>query len=170
MDERFVIMHFSPPFSCYGEVLQLKGVVSESNMTKAQRITKYIMQIPEFTGMDSQHFRRLIFHVAHRHASTIELNAFSEQQTVSKGGICRRYSIYDALSRLNNSCDPNIHHLTDANDITNSIVIRRIKSGEQCFINYLGKMEFESTEMRQNFIKTHWNFECKCEKCSSHAN
>lgn len=162
--------HFSPPFSCYGEILQLKGFASESNMDKARRIARYIMQIPEFNGMDLQHLRRLIFHLAHRHTSTIEMNAFSEQKTVSEGGICTRYFIYDALSRLNHSCDPNIQHFTDDNDVTNCIVIRQIKSGEQCFINYLGGMEFETTEMRQNYIKKHWNFECKCEKCSAHVN
>lgn len=131
----------------------------------AHRVIKCIKSLPEFKSFNSHSMQRLFFNLACRHISTIELNSFSEEFEISKGGTCTRYSMYDVLSRFNHSCIPNLHHFKDDNNIVRGVTIRPIKKGDQIFINYLADMNFDSTQERQKYILKHWKFNCLCEKC-----
>lgn len=156
-----------PPFSQYGEILRLKESPVFANASKARRAVHYVMQLPQIQSQttDTEQLKRILFNLAYRHANIIELNAFSEKTNCTKGGAIIRLSIYDVLSRLNHSCDPNVTHHIDDDDYTYCVVSRPIQTGEQLFINYLSQMEFQSNQERKRYIKETWNFDCKCNKC-----
>lgn len=155
-----------PPFSSYGELLRLKGIIRDEHLTIAHRVMKCIKLMPEFESFNSPDLQRLIFNLACRHISTIELNSFSEEFEITKGGTCTRFFMYDILSRFNHSCIPNVHHFKDDNNIVRGVTVRPIKKGDQIFINYLGSLNI-STQERRNYIVQHWKFVCECEKCGS---
>lgn len=113
----------------------------------------------------SQNLQRLLFNLAYRHTTTIQLNMFSEVSKVTSGGISTRFNVYDILSRYNHSCVPNIHHMIDEDETTCCITVRPIKKGEQLFIDYLVDKHFENHQKRKDYIKEVWGFDCTCEKC-----
>lgn len=154
------------PYSTYGEIIRLKGIPEKIHFPIAQRVVKHITTLPQFDGLNSAEFQRILFHLAYRHTICIALNAFSEEIVLGKGGTLTRFAIYGILSRFNHSCAPNIHHYIDENNITYCVVIRPIKKGEQAFINYLSESQFDTTQERQSYIKENWQSECGCEKCS----
>lgn len=156
-----------PIFAKYGEILQLKGKSDQYHFSIANRICNYVKLSIPLRYFETH--RRIIYHMAARHAVSIELNSFCEEFRVSKGGLCRRYSIFDAISRINHSCVPNVHHYIDENNVMNCIAVRPIKAGDQIFINYLSGSEEDDTAKRQNNIKTKWEFDCRCDKCKQHA-
>lgn len=158
-------MDCCPPYSHYGEMLQLKGFTKKTHTAMARQVVKCIKQLPELVGLDFRIYERLIFHLAHRRITTIEINSFSEEETITNSGILTRFSIYDVVSRINHSCDPNVYHFISDDNSMNCIVSRPIETGEQIFINYLGQMQFDTTQARKNYLKNHWNFDCICEKC-----
>lgn len=119
-----------PQYSRYGEILQLKGYFKEEHQSIARRVVKCITLLPKFSSLNSQEFQRTIFHLAHRHATTIELNAFCEEFSCKKG-VSYLFSLYDVLSRFNHSCEPNIKHIIDDDNVLNCKVVRPILKGEQ---------------------------------------
>lgn len=119
-----------PQYSRYGELLQLKGHLRQEHISIARRVVKCITLLPEFHSLNSQEFQRTIFYLAHRHASTINLNAFCEEFSCKKGISCL-FSLYDVLSRFNHSCEPNVKNIIDDNNTMHCIVVRPIKKGEQ---------------------------------------
>lgn len=133
----------------------------------ARRVLYFIMQHPQLNASKSPKTERLLFNLAYRHVNSISINAFSEEIKCSAGGICTRFSIFDILSRINHSCNPNVEHYLDDDDHTYCVVVRPIKTGKQLFINYASEMEFKSNQERKKYIKNNWHFDCKCEKCSS---
>lgn len=80
--------------------------------------------------------------MAYNNVNALALNAFSEKRIITKGGACIRYFIFDILYRINHSCEPNLEHYFDDDDVTYCAANRPIKAGEQIFINYLEQMEF----------------------------
>lgn len=155
-----------PPFLNYGEILQLKGEAKKKHFLIAKQVRNYVMLSLKSKLRRSAENQRIIYHMAARHAVCLEQNTFSEEFVVSKGGICTHYSIYDAISRMNHSCAPNIHHYIDDKNILNCVAVRPMKRGDQIFMNYLNGFNLESTISRQSYIKEIWNFDCKCDKCS----
>lgn len=131
---------YRPPYSLYAEMLQLKAKPEEHHRRIADCALKYVKQLPKLKSQND-HFGRLLFHMAYRHTTTLSLNTFSEQEAISKGALLHRYSIFDALSRLNHSCHPNLSSWIDDDDITYCTAARAIKKGEQVFITYLGDIE-----------------------------
>lgn len=157
--------HYLPPFSQYGEILQLTGKMKAENVLLAKRVRDLIMQTPQFQSDRSQETKRILYYVALRHLASIATNTFSEEFAVSKGGVHIRFFIFDAASRINHSCTPNIHHYIDPNDIMHFVVLRPIKSGDQLFINYLNSTEPAICD-RKAYFKEDWMFECQCNKCN----
>lgn len=156
-----------PPYSQYGEILKLKEQPEHVHAAIARRVVKHIMQLPQLESSKTEEMKRILFNLAYRHAISVTLNMFSETIICSKGGGYVRCSMSDILSRLNHSCDPNLNHYIDDNDVTYCVAARPIKAGEQLYINYMSEMIFESTQERKKYIKETWGFDCKCRKCCS---
>lgn len=154
-----------PPYSEYGEILQLKGKAEEIHVSIARRVVKCVKRLPQFDSCSTPGYERNLFYLAHRHTTTIDLNTFSEETAVAEGGFCTRFSIHDVLSRINHSCAPNLHHCIDENNITYCIAVRPIEEGNQLFISYLGEMKFTTDNDRKRYLKETWGFNCKCDKC-----
>lgn len=157
-----------PPYSKYGEILKLKGQAEPDHAAIARRVVKFIMKLPKLESFDSsksEELKRILFYISYHHANTIALNAFSEMITCSKGGAYVQFYIFDALSRFNHSCDPNIELFLDDDNIIYGIATRQIKPGEQLFISYLGDERIECTQERKKYLKEGWNFDCQCQKC-----
>lgn len=69
-----------------------------------------------------------------------------------------RYYVFDAFSRFNHSCDPNLDQYLDDDDVTYCIANRQITKGDQLYINYLGDMKFENNDERKTYLEENWNF------------
>lgn len=159
-------MKCQPPFSLYGEILSLKGQENLVKSSIARNAVKHVKQLPQIAALSlSEQQKRILFSMAYRHADCIALNAFSEDVAWTKGGVCTRFYIFDIISRINHSCDPNIDHFLDDDDVTYFVASRPIKKGEQLFVNYTLGKEFQSDQDRKQYIKEVWNFECKCHLC-----
>lgn len=151
--------------------MKLKGSIEDSNSQIARRVVQLCsMQHPHLEAFKSSQTERLLFNLAYRHVNSIAINAFSEEIKCSVGGMCTRYFLFDTLSRINHSCNPNLEHYTDDDDRTYCVVNRPIKAGEQLFINYVSQMKFQTTHERKSYIKLIWHFDCKCQKCCSKPN
>lgn len=157
------------PYSQYAEVLTLKGKPEAANSLIAQRVVKYLFQLPQLqsSSLNAEDKKRILFSMAYRHANTISLNSFEEEKICSKGGVCVRRSIFDVLCRLNHSCDPNVEHYIDDDYVTYCVAVRPIKAGEQLFINYVSTMKWKSSLERKNYLKETWEFDCQCHLCCS---
>lgn len=95
-----------------------------------------------------------MFSLTYRYVSYIEINAFHEETELRSGGSSTRFFIFDAVSRVNHPCYPNLeHYIDDDDDYMYCIATRPIKTGEQIFINYLCNMKFKSTEEWKEYIK-----------------
>lgn len=160
-----------PPYSEYGEILTLKGQPNPVDSKIARRVVKYIMQQHQFesVSLNVQELKRILFTIAYRHANSIPINAFDENVKCSEGGAYVRLAIFNVLCRINHSCNPNLDHYIDDDDVTYCVANRPIKTGEQLFINYFGDLKFESTEERKKHIRENWHFECKCQLCYSRS-
>lgn len=157
----------------YGEMLRLKQVEDDTNAPTARKVVKVIGRLPKvqaFAEKNPIDFCRMLFILACRHVGSIPLNGFSETVEYSDGGACMRYYIFDALSRLNHSCDPNLEQYLEEDDVTYCAASRHIKAGEQLFICYFGEEQFANTRERKKYLKETWNFTCKCQKCQKCLN
>ncbi|XP_031621973.1 uncharacterized protein LOC116340000 [Contarinia nasturtii] len=159
--------NYEPPYSTYGEVLfhASSKECDDKHYDIAQRATKRIMQLEKLRSSNRPNLQRLIYHLAYQHATVIEVNLFSIESPICHG-ICTRYIVYDAPSRLNHSCTPNAEHRIDNNDFFHLAAIKHIKKGEQIFIDYLGSKEFKTAHERKDYLKDVWDFCCNCEKCA----
>lgn len=154
-----------PPYSTYGEILNLKGTIGNDHFAMAHKVVKYVSSLPNINDSTKPDLSRVLFCMACRHIATIEINSFSEEIVVNKG-VCTRFSIHDVFSRINHSCTPNLHHYFDSENITRCVTVRPIKKGDQIYINYLGELKFDDEKSRKNYIQKHWSFICNCEMCS----
>lgn len=155
-----------PPYSTYGEILQLERCEKDEHFEIAHRAKKYILKLPQLLSFNRPDLPRIVFYLAYRHATSLEHYLFIIKSNVNYG-ICTRYSIYDVLSRFNHSCDPNIDHTIDEEGFISCTTNKPIKKGEQIFMNYLGDEKFSTTQQRFRYLKEVWNFDCSCKKCSS---
>lgn len=160
-----------PPYSTYGQILNLKTASGNDHFVMAHRVVDCIWGLPKIRASIKTDLKRLIFCMASRHIATIKINSFSEEFTVGKG-VCTRYSLHDALSIINHSCAPNLHHYYDTENVIRCVSIRPIRKGDQIFISYLGDMKFNDDISRKSYIKKNWSFDCECEMCHHdiHAN
>lgn len=158
------IKNCNPPYSQYGEVLQLKGKIHQSHMSIAKSIVKYVKLQPRFTNLSAAQ-DRILFCLSYCHTTTIAMNTFSEESVISEGGILTQFWIHDVISRLNHSCAPNLHHCLDDANMTNFVAVRPIKKGDQIFIDYVVDMKFPCDYDRRKYLQEVWGFDCRCEKC-----
>lgn len=68
-------------------------------------------------------------------------------------------------SYFNHSCMPNAY-LTSKNGATVCVVLRPIRKNEQVYVPYDIPILLASTQERQHFFKSKFNFRCKCERCN----
>lgn len=156
-----------PPFSNYGEILQLQSFTERSNIKKAHRVVEYLASLPEFDFLvndNSFDFRRKLLHLALSHINTIPLNSFSVDEFSDNHVRCI-VSIFDFMSRINHSCTPNLDTILDENGIMYCVVCHPIKSGEQVFIDYLGGERHSNVHERKKKIENIWKFNCNCSIC-----
>lgn len=122
-----------PEYSRYGEILNLKCQVKNEHLSMAKRVRKILMALPDFKiigSTNSTDFERIMFYMAYRHLSTIQINAFTEEFNCKKGKLYL-FSIYDILSRFNHSCSPNIKHTIYNDNKMRCKVVRPVKKGDQ---------------------------------------
>lgn len=132
----------------------------------AMRVANLIMRHPKLVSSNYMNLKRLVFHLAHRHTTSVECNAFVVNlKLVHK--TCTRYSIYDALCKINHSCVPNVEHIISEDSFVTCKTLKSIKKGDQIFINYLGDKEFSTPQKRTKYIQEIWKFNCSCEKCGT---
>lgn len=108
---------------------------------------------------------RLLFHLAYRHLLALPINCFSEKITLCKG-LLNRYMIYDLIPMFNHSCDTNLDHFINEENIHHCVATKSIKKSSQLFINYVLGQKFNSGQERRQYIYDNWNFWCNCDKCT----
>lgn len=160
------------PCSQYREIIELKGKAETNHSGIARSVVSFILLHLDLTNSNTdesklEKIKRMLFHLSYNHANSIVLNAFTEQITCTKGGAYVRYYIFDVLSRLNHSCEPNLEAYLNDDDVTMCVAVRQITAGEQLFISYLGNMQFKSALEQKKYLNEGWNFDCKCPKCVS---
>lgn len=125
--------HLDKTHELYRNLLRRK-VIKEKFQTKAQQ--------------------RFLMHLAIHHYFTTAYGSIATSMEIS----------YIALSLMsmyfNHSCAPNMFIFHDANQAV-GVTARPIKKGQQIFIPYLGKNEFQETARQRAFH----NFTCECERC-----
>ncbi|CAF1053145.1 unnamed protein product [Didymodactylos carnosus] len=86
------------------------------------------------------------------------------------------HAIYYYWSRMNHDCKPNTHHgttgFTTVDNQTMPIrtvrAIQKIHKGDELTISYLvGETNFQSTQMRKDYLSLHYQFTCSCSRCST---
>lgn len=115
-------------------------------------------------------FKKKISKIAEVHLASIKVNAFmtsNEIEIEGIGGFREQHYIYDFLSGINHSCDPNLDTYLLADVTMRYITLKNIKKGEQLFIRYLGEKHNMELDERQKRIKKNWFFECHCSLCTS---
>lgn len=130
-----------PPYSQYGEILQLKGKAEQQHVSIAKRAVKCVKCLPQFSSISTADHDRILFYLAYQHTTTIAMNSFSENIELTEGGILKRFSIHDILSRINHSCAPNLHHCIDDKDVIHCIVVRPIKKRRTTLHKLFGREE-----------------------------
>merc|ERR1712012_26890 len=91
------------------------------------------------------------------------------------------YSIYETnkfnggvaiqASRFNHSCVSNAENIWNENDSTIQFrASKKIKKGEEITINYLSEEHLMAKyHVRQNILKSAWEFVCSCELCQQES-
>eukprot|EP00602_Paraphysomonas_sp_CaronLab_P003190 CAMPEP_0185039102 /NCGR_PEP_ID=MMETSP1103-20130426/35601_1 /TAXON_ID=36769 /ORGANISM="Paraphysomonas bandaiensis, Strain Caron Lab Isolate" /LENGTH=383 /DNA_ID=CAMNT_0027577861 /DNA_START=474 /DNA_END=1625 /DNA_ORIENTATION=- len=86
---------------------------------------------------------------------------------LSSGLLC----VFDTLSRMNHSCDPNTVVCTrvERGIICGSIVaLRSLKSGEEITMSYLSQLCLPVSERRELLLSA-FLFTCQCQRCSAES-
>ena len=82
--------------------------------------------------------------------------------------------IYQKLSRVNHSCNPNAVVVEDPSGENVDVSILKaacdIKAGDEINISYLGKYLFSSYPIRQRLLKANKHFVCQCVRCKDDNN
>lgn len=142
----------------YGLFLNLWPYREENRIYPAYKAYTTLLVIPQIKKLfDSERKRNFLMHLTLHHSIVIQYNAFSHS-TFDKDWITTDY-IYDVMSLINHSCVANAFNFSIPNEIGYCVTLRKIKKGEQIFINYLGLDAHNKESLKL------WNFECKCEKC-----
>lgn len=157
-------MSCQPPYSQYGVLLKLQGEREKSHQSVAKRVVSLVKYLPQFQSFGNK-YNRILHTLAYQHAASLAMNVFSEQFPISKGGVLTRFTLYDIMSKFNHSCNPNVTHHIHEDNVVQCTTARRIKKGQQLFINYLGDDVQMTREERQFELKNTWDFKCKCSKC-----
>lgn len=61
-----------PPYSTYGEILQLEKCEKDEHFKIAQRAKNYILKLPQLLSFNRQDLPRIVFYLAYRHATSLE--------------------------------------------------------------------------------------------------
>merc|ERR1719362_578186 len=74
-------------------------------------------------------------------------------------------AVYQACSRFNHSCEPNIGRRFDADGCMSLHTLRDIEAGEEMTISYLGDAELLQNTERRRWQLQPWGFRCSCPRC-----
>ncbi|GJJ78569.1 hypothetical protein EMPS_10928 [Entomortierella parvispora] len=75
-------------------------------------------------------------------------------------------AVYKHASRINHSCDPNVHHAWHSRPRKEYIhAIKDIAAGSEILTSYT--VEFKVREERMTFLQQHFMFECQCRLCAT---
>jgi hypothetical protein len=74
------------------------------------------------------------------------------------------FSLSPVLAMVNHSCVPNCQQLT-VDGATLLVALRTIQVGEELSYSYISLLG-EDTQERKDLIRTNWEFECLCERCT----
>lgn len=160
-------------YSQYVEIVSLKGNKDAKYMSIAHQVVKSLIRHPPFKLFEyNKPTYRILFNLALRHCSTIEINSFSDEEEVGGSGILSSFRLYGVLSLFNHSCTPNVEHYVDEENknITKCITTCEVKKGNQLFISYITGMSFEKKLQRREYIQKQWDFTCRCAKCNDATN
>ncbi|CAE7777202.1 smyd5 [Symbiodinium sp. CCMP2592] len=104
----------------------------------------------------------------------IQLNGFRFNLDAKEGdfGYDRGEALFDRISRLNHSCQPNVEfNLTWDNsrgNVVNTITaMSDICEGEELNISYLPLRLCLAVEERRRQLLEHWEFVCRCPRCEA---
>lgn len=144
--------------SKYGLYLKLsKSPLKKDVMLDSYEVFEMILTIPAIERLfDSEQKQRFLMCLCAHHLAINRLNSFGDEESAS---------IFSVSSLYNHSCAPNLSIMHIANWMfckTN----RKIEKGEQLFISYLGDYTDQPTEWRRDELKSLFQFECKCSKCT----
>ncbi|XP_031619101.1 SET and MYND domain-containing protein DDB_G0273591-like [Contarinia nasturtii] len=142
-------------------MLNLTKMERDNTILRAYRAFECLMTMDFITSrFNTDRSKRFLMHLVLHYTAIIPANAFIDNAGTK--------SIYGTLSFFNHSCAPNAcYGFKDGKGYI--ITIRPIKQDEQIFINYIGDKIKGSRVQRQEHIKRHWEFECKCERCAATA-
>lgn len=160
-----------PPFSTYGEIIQLKCKPIKKNVVDiANRARNLIMKLPELQKYKNRGVLNIMFNLALRHAASIETNCFCEATQMQSASLVR-CCILDAASRINHSCSPNVNFsFIEEHGVVIFVANQPIQKGKQIFISYLkNDLREKKTERRQKYLRRHWNFICRCRRCKERS-
>lgn len=154
-----------PPYSSYGEVLRLIRKSNGSASADAETVVQRLIKMePELNCLvNEKDMRQKIKRIAELHISAIPINVFSCKS--SNRDLADQYYLYDFISRINHSCDPNLDTFIRDDGVMECKTLKPIKNGEQLFVNYLGCSENLTTRQRKQQLKDSWSFECNCPLC-----
>lgn len=74
-----------PPYSTYGEILNLKGSIENDHATMAHKVVQCLLSLPKINCSQKPDLKRVLFLIASRHIAKMKINSFSEEIPVSKG-------------------------------------------------------------------------------------
>lgn len=125
---------------------------------------KYFTGVSKLNDLLSDEWKKRFFmNLLVHHAAVIPRNMFED---TFNNIVCAQ--IYDVLSLFNHSCEPQLEFGNIRKNGKFSQLISRlpIKKGEQVFIDYLGGATFTKHELRKEYLRQSWGFDCKCKMCS----
>jgi hypothetical protein len=77
--------------------------------------------------------------------------------------------VYETISRLNHSCDPNAVVQTEGDERQRIVAATSIAIGDEISISYLGLMLYSETSVRQAQLSQTKHFDCACTRCTTEA-
>jgi len=111
------------------------------------------------TGEDSEYRRALRIFTA----NSIKVCEVPELCPVQEG------ALYETISLLNHSCNPNVTWSWDNKDLRRKEVrvLKTIKKGEELVVNYYDfeSFNFGTRDYRRNVLEQRFNFKCSCLEC-----
>lgn len=145
-------------------LLKFKKISQDTTILRAYRAFKCLMTMPIIKlWFYPKKKQRFLMHLTLHYMLIVPANSFCDQ--LKEGSKSEMQYIFDVISLFNHSCAPNAFYIMKDNTAY-LFTVRPIEKGEQIFINYLGDASTDSIEDRKFYIKSNWDFDCECERCS----
>jgi SET domain-containing protein len=130
-------------------------------------LTKYSMTKWELDDNDREDVLKLMksFGKTQEEILTIYWKLATNNLTLVAGG----NAMYDNLSFVNHSCDPNSKPVEIENHVKNLISTREILEGEEICIPYTVFSQKLPADIRKQIISAYHGFSCKCVKCETNT-